>query len=142
MLPKELLLAFSLWRNLDVETKVLGFVLWRPNNMYVFDILERLHLRKKMKLWKFIMIQEIDICETPWYKIVGLSILTHMLYKRIANEAIDFYNMKTKVYINYELQQSRWSWMFNPWLVLVFWHNVASITVVEKWWTWCMASFA
>jgi hypothetical protein len=29
----------------------------------------------------FIMIQEIPFCETSWYKIVGLSRSTYMLYK-------------------------------------------------------------
>ncbi len=60
------------------------------------------------------MIQEIDICETPWYKIVACQ-YRHICYtKWITNEAIYFYNMKIKVYRNYKLQQSRWSRMFNP----------------------------
>lgn len=38
-------------------------------------------MRKNMKQWKFMTIQEIDICETTWSKINGLLILTYMLYK-------------------------------------------------------------
>lgn len=49
--------------------------------MYGLDILRRFHTRRNMKWQKFIMIQKVDICETIWYKIVGLLKLTYMLYK-------------------------------------------------------------
>jgi hypothetical protein len=45
------------------------------------DIPIRLHVRRNMKYQKFFTIQEIDICETTWYKIVGLLRSTYMLYK-------------------------------------------------------------
>jgi hypothetical protein len=48
---------------------------------YGMDIPRRIHVRKDMKQWNFIMIYEIDICETTWYKIVGLSKSTYTLYK-------------------------------------------------------------
>jgi hypothetical protein len=49
--------------------------------MYGMDILRRLHVRGDMKQRKFMTIQEIDICETTWYKINGLLRSTYILYK-------------------------------------------------------------
>jgi hypothetical protein len=49
--------------------------------VYGMDIPRRLHVKANMKQWKFITIQEIDICEMAWYKIIGLSKSTYMLYK-------------------------------------------------------------
>ncbi len=49
--------------------------------VYGMDILRRLHVRAYMNQWEFIIIQEIDIYETTWYKIIGLSKSTYMLYK-------------------------------------------------------------
>ncbi len=37
------------------------------------DIPSRLHVRGDMKQQKFITIQEIEICETTWHKIVDFS---------------------------------------------------------------------
>jgi hypothetical protein len=48
---------------------------------YGMDIPRRLHVRGDMKQRKFITIQEINIYEMTWFKIIGLSKLTYMLYK-------------------------------------------------------------
>jgi hypothetical protein len=34
---------------------------------YGMDIPRRLHVKRDMKQWKFITIQEIEICETTWW---------------------------------------------------------------------------
>ncbi len=48
---------------------------------YGMDIPRRLHVKVDTKQQKFITIYEIDIYEMTWYKIVGLSKSTYMLYK-------------------------------------------------------------
>ncbi len=45
---------------------------FEEHKMYGLDILRRFHTRRNMKWQNFIMIQKVDICETTWYKIVGL----------------------------------------------------------------------
>jgi hypothetical protein len=60
------------------------------------------------------MIQEIDIYETAWYKIVGLSKSTYMLYKVDSKQRyVDFYFMETKAHINFEFQRYRQNQIFN-----------------------------
>jgi hypothetical protein len=54
---------------------------FEKQKVYGMDIPRRLHVRGNMQQWKFIMIQEIDICEMTLYKIIGLSKSTYMLYK-------------------------------------------------------------
>ncbi len=54
---------------------------FEKHRAYGMDIPKRLHMRGNIKQQMFIMIHEIDICETTRYKIVGLSKLTYMLYK-------------------------------------------------------------
>jgi len=54
---------------------------FEEHRVCVMDILRRLHVKTSMKQQKFITIQEINIYEMTWYKIVGLSRSTYMLYK-------------------------------------------------------------
>jgi hypothetical protein len=67
----------------------LGSVL-EEHKTYGIDIPKRLHVRVDMKQQKFITIQEINICEMAWYKIVGLSKSTYMLYKAISKQECRF----------------------------------------------------
>jgi hypothetical protein len=80
--------------------------------MYGMDILRRLHVRGNMKQQRFMTILKINICEMTWYKIVGL--LRSTCYtKHIPSEGVDFYLTIPKACINFELQPSKRSQMFN-----------------------------
>ncbi len=89
---------------------------FEEHNIYGTDIPTRFHVKGNMQQWKFITIQEIDICEMTWYKIISLSKSTYMLYKTNLKRGCKFLLRNNKVCINSELQSSRWSQMFNPWL--------------------------
>ncbi len=58
---------------------------WGPSfedyKAYGLNIPKRLDMIRNVKQQEFITIQEIDICETTWYKIIGLLRLKYMLYK-------------------------------------------------------------
>jgi hypothetical protein len=86
---------------------------FEEHRAYGMDIPRRLHVRIDIKQQKFIMIQEINICETTWYEIVGLSKLTYMLHKVDFKRGCRFIPHGKKAGINYELQPSRWNQMFN-----------------------------
>ncbi len=51
----------------------------RPTHM--LDIPRRLHQRRDCNCAKFVPLQERDVCETNWYKIMGISRSTYMNYK-------------------------------------------------------------
>jgi hypothetical protein len=57
---------------------------------YGMDIPRRLHVRTNTKQQKLMMIQEIDIYEMTWYKIIGLSRSTYMLYKVDSKQGCKF----------------------------------------------------
>jgi len=71
---KTLLLKQEFW-SLSFEDRI----------AYGLNIPRRLHTRGVGSKRKFIIIQGLDICETIWYQIIGLSRLTYMLYKSDSN---------------------------------------------------------
>jgi hypothetical protein len=49
-----------------------------------------------MKQWYFMTISEIDICETTWYKSIGLLKSTYMLYKANSKRGCRFLRHNNK----------------------------------------------
>jgi hypothetical protein len=64
MLRRKLLPTFSSWEDV-VEKEFWGLTFEDPKT-YGMDILGRLQVKRDMKQQKFIMIHEIEICETTW----------------------------------------------------------------------------
>jgi len=56
-------------------------LLFVDKKMHILNILRRLHQRVGIKKWRFVTIQEIEICEASWYKIVGISQSLDLFYK-------------------------------------------------------------
>jgi hypothetical protein len=48
----------------------------------MLDIPRRLHKKKNYNYAKFVTFQERDVCETAWYKIMGILKSTYMNYKQ------------------------------------------------------------
>jgi hypothetical protein len=70
---------------------------------YDLDIPKRLHMKGVGSRRKFIIIQGLDICETTWYKIIGFSKLTYMLYKLDNKQGCQFLPHRNKG--TYKLRQ-------------------------------------
>jgi hypothetical protein len=64
---------------------------FEKRKVYGMDIPKRLHVKRDMQQWKLITIQEIDIYEMTWYKIIGLSKSTYMLYKTNPKQGCRFW---------------------------------------------------
>ncbi len=47
------------------------------------DIPKRLHQRVGVKKGRFVTINDVEICEVTWYKIVGISWSSYLSYKQI-----------------------------------------------------------
>jgi len=120
MLYTKLLSTLSSWEDNIVEKRILGFFLWRMQSVW-HGYSKMVACERKHEGWKFIMIQEIIICEMTWYKIIGLSKSTYMLYKIDSKRGCNvcLYLTITKVHINYKFEPSRQNKMFNPWLTWV-----------------------
>ncbi len=54
---------------------------FEDHRTYGLDIPKRLHMKGNMKRQKFIIVQEMEIYEIAWYKIIVLPKSTYMLYK-------------------------------------------------------------
>jgi hypothetical protein len=48
----------------------------------MLDIPRRLHQRGDCNRAKFVTLEKKDVCETAWYKIMGISRSTYMSYKQ------------------------------------------------------------
>jgi hypothetical protein len=56
-------------------------LLFTNNKMHVLNIFRRLHQRVGVKKWRFVTIQDVEICEATWYKIVGILQFSYLFYK-------------------------------------------------------------
>jgi hypothetical protein len=56
-------------------------LLFVDKRMHILNILRRLHQRVGIKKWKFVIIQDVEICEASWYKIVGISQSLDLYFK-------------------------------------------------------------
>jgi hypothetical protein len=54
---------------------------FEEHRTYGMDIPRKFHVKVDISNKKLITIQEINICEMAWYKIIRLSKSTYMLYK-------------------------------------------------------------
>jgi len=65
-------------------TRILRHKFWNKSfeekSAHMLDIPRSLH-RRDCNYAKFVTFQEKDVCETTWYKIMGISRLTYMNYK-------------------------------------------------------------
>jgi hypothetical protein len=66
-------------------TQILRHKFWNKSfeerSTHTLDITRRLHRRGDCKCAKFVTLQERDVCETTWYKIMGISRSSYMNYK-------------------------------------------------------------
>jgi hypothetical protein len=49
---------------------------------HILDITKRLHQRVGIKKWRFVTINDVEICEATWYKIVGILWSSYLSYKQ------------------------------------------------------------
>jgi hypothetical protein len=67
-------------------TRLLRHEFWNGSleerSTHTLDIPRRLHRRGDCNHANFVMLQERDVCEIVWYKIMGIFKLTYMSYKQ------------------------------------------------------------
>jgi len=108
--------------------------------VYGIDIPRRLHVRIDMKQWKFITIQEIDIYEMTWYKIIRLSRSTYILYKVNSKWGCIFLLHGNKGSHKLQTQTKRWNQMFNhllTWMMTQCHINWKELEMVDKMFNGC-----
>ncbi len=55
---------------------------FEERSTHTLDIPKRLHQRGDYNHAKFVTLQKTDVCETTWYKIMGISRSIYMSYKQ------------------------------------------------------------